>query len=95
MKKKDAVVKVTVNNAGFDYEDDVDFVIMTFPTETDFSEVEKAIAKADKELREEDDEGECLYNEEGWNYITLMNKVCEEHGWSWQQLNPEISFTIG
>ena len=95
MAKKDVIVKVTVNNAGLDFEDDVDIVIVTVPAELKSYELAKVITKADKELRVEDDEGECLYYKEGWNMITLMNKICDENDWSWRHLRPEIEFTIG
>ena len=43
---------------------------------------------------EENDDGECLYNEYGWNTNTLMTEVCEKYGWSWEYLNADIDVCI-
>lgn len=94
MAKKDVLVKVTVNNSGLDFSDDVDFVLVDVPAEVKVYQVQNAIEKADQELRKEDDDGECQYNYDGWNTCTLMDEVCKNRDWTWSFLNPEISFTI-
>jgi len=69
--------------------------LVTVPAELKICDVYKEIESADKELREEDDEGECGYDYEGWNALSLMDKVCEKNDWSWKYIMPEIDFTIG
>ena len=93
--KKDWLVQVTVNNAGLDFDDDVSLVLVTVDASLSRAEVLKKIASVDKKLRKEDKDGECLYNEYGWNSSVLMDEVCEKYGWSWESLNPDIEFTIG
>ena len=95
MAKRDVIVRVTVNNAGLDFADDVDFVLVTIPAELKIYELKNIIEQTDKELRKEDDEGECEYNHYGWNVMTLMDEICDKHGWSWRHLCPEVDFTIG
>lgn len=87
-------IRTVVNNSGIDA-DDVSVVIMSVPLTVGYADVKKAINQADSELREEDDEGECRYNQEGWNASVLMDYVCEKHeGWVWGFLNPDMEITI-
>ena len=53
MAKKDVIVKVTVSNAGLCFEDDVDFALVTVPTEMEIYKLQNYIEKTDKELRKE------------------------------------------
>lgn len=88
------LIKITVNNAGLDFGDDVDFVSLTTDEDVKLSEVYRAICDTDKLLRKEDDEGECAYNYEGWNVDTLMDEVCRYSGWSWVTLSCDMEFEI-
>lgn len=92
---KNVLVKVTVNNSGLDFEDDVDLAFITCPIHVENYQVQNALVKADKQLREENEEGDCAYNEEGWNIKTLLDSVCKAHNWTWSRLVPKVDFTIG
>ncbi len=92
--KKDLLVKITVNNSGLEFEDDVSLVLLTVDADLTESEVIKNIASVDRQLRKEDEDGECLYNEYGWNADVLLDEACEKYGWTWESLNPQIEFTI-
>ena len=94
MAKKDVIVKVIVNNAGLDFTDDVDFVLLTVPAEFDRTEIYKKIEQTDKLLRKEDEDGNCLYMQRGYNYTTLMDEVCEGGEFSYRKLTPEFEFSI-
>ena len=94
MARKDVIVKVTVSNAGLCFEDDVDFTLVTVPAEMEIYKLQNYIEKTDKELRKENEEGECEYNYYGWNITTLMDKVCKDYDLSWQKLKPQIDFVI-
>ena len=93
--KKEWLVKVTVNNCGLDFEDDVSSVILETDASVEQHTIAVALDRADHLLRKEDEEGECEYNELGWNCGALMDKVCEITGWEWYSQNPDIEFTIG
>lgn len=92
--KKDLLVKITVNNSGLEFEDDVSLVLLTVDADLNELEVMKKITDVDSILRYENEDGECLYNYYGWNASVLMDEVCEKYGWSWESLNPDIEFTI-
>ena len=93
---KTYLVRVVVNNAGLDFEDDVDFVCIRVPEEISLCDVEKAMTELDKELHEEDDYGNTLYDEKGWNAQTLMDALCDTHkGWSWEFMSYDMNFSIG
>ena len=96
MAKKDVIVKVTVSNNGLCFEDDVDYVVLTVPSELKVYRVQNIIEKVNEELKEEDDDGMCGYDHEGWNVTTLMDNVCERasDGWSWRFIRLEISVEI-
>ena len=91
--KRDFIIKVTVDNSGCDFEDDVDLVLLTVNGECK-SEVVRKIASVNKKLHKENDDGECLYSDYGWNTNTLMTEVCEKYGWSWEYLNADIDVCI-
>lgn len=96
MTKKKWLVKVTVNNSGLDFEDDVSTVILETDDSVTHQDVAKALDRADKVLRIENRVGECSYDLYGWNCATLMDKVCLlNEGWIWYATNPDIEFTIG
>ena len=96
MAKKDVIVKVTVNNSGLDFGDDVDFVLLTVSAEETICQVRDLIGKVDNELKEENENGECGYDLYGWNVTTLMDEVCDKasNGWSWRFLYPEITVEV-
>ena len=96
MAKKDVIVKVTVNNSGLNFEDDVDFILLTVPAELKIYQVQNIIEKVNNELKEENEDGECGYDLNGWNVTTLMDEVCDKasDGWSWRFLYPEISVEV-
>lgn len=92
--KKEWLIQVTVNNCGLDFDDDVSSVYLETDAEVPRDDIIKALTSADNCLREEDEDGECEYNDLGWNCSTLMDKVCSQTGWSWYATNPSITFTI-
>jgi len=96
MAKKGVIVKVTVNNSGLNFEDDVDFVILTVSAEQTAYQIRELIEKVNNELKEENEDGECGYDLNGWNVTTLMDEVCDKasDGWSWSFLYPEISVEV-
>ena len=96
MAKKDVIVRVTVNNSGLDFSDDVDFVLLTVSAEQTIYQVRELIEKVNNELKEENDNGECGYDLNGWNVTTLMDEVCDKasDGWSWRFLYPEINVEV-
>lgn len=96
MAKKDVIVKVTVNNSGLDFGDDVNFVFLTVSAEETICQVRDLIGKVNIELKEENENGECSYDLYGWNVTTLMDEVCDKAnaGWSWRFLSPEIGIKI-
>lgn len=95
MNEVHVLANIRVNNAGFDYSDDVDMVEFTVPENVIPQDVARALQQADSILRREDENGECLYNLTGYNYDTLASKVCEENeGWTWQHVVSDVSFTI-
>ena len=98
MAKKDVILKVTVDNSGLEFEDDVDFVLLTVPAELTISDVNKVVEAADALLAEEFDDDdypyECLYDERGHNVETLMDEVCRGNDWTWRKLQPEIEVEI-
>jgi hypothetical protein len=93
--KRDWLVKVTVNNAGLDFDDDVDFVQLTTDGSVTKFELEEIFIQTDKLLRKEDENDECEYNDFGWNASTLLDKICDSRGWTWEFVAPEIDFVIG
>ena len=96
MTKKNWLVKVTVNNCGLNFEDDVTSVYLVTDASVTHQDVAKALDRADKLLRKEDKEGWCEYDKEGWNCATLMDKVCLlNEDWIWYATNPDIEFNIG
>lgn len=96
MTKKKWRVKVTVNNSGLDFGDDVSSVILETDASVEQHTIAVALDRADKILRIENSIGECLYDLYGWNCATLMDKVCLlNEGWAWHESKPDIEFTIG
>jgi len=93
MGTKNVFIRTVVNNSGIDI-NDVSIVILTVPTEVTKEEVVKVITDTNNRLREENDEGDCMYNEEGWNASTLMDTVCNKTGWTWGFLNPDLEVDI-
>lgn len=93
--KKNWLVKVTVNNSGLDFEDDVTSVYLVTDASVTHQDVAKALDRADKLLRKENKEGWCSYDMYGWNCTTLLEKVCEKTDWTWFVLRPDVEFTIG
>ena len=96
MAKKDVIVKVTVNNSGLDFTDDVDFVLLTVSAESTIHQIRDVIENVNAELKKENEDYECGYDLEGWNVTTLMDHVCDKvsDGWSWRFLYPEINVEI-
>lgn len=92
--KKDWLVKVTVNNSGLEFEDDVDIVRLTTDGSVTKFEIEKIFIDANKKLSEEDEDGECIYNDIGWNTTSLMDEICDSRDWTWEFIAPEIDFVI-
>ena len=93
--KKDWLVKVTVNNCGLNFEDDVTLVLLTTGAEVEKAYIiQNALAETDKRLQEVDSDGMCKYDEYGWNACVLLDEVCEKHGWTWNSLNPQVDFVI-
>lgn len=92
--KKDWLVKVTVNNSGLEFEDDVDMVRLTTDGSLTKFEIEEVFIKTDKQLREEDEDCCCEYDELGWNVCSLMDEICKDRDWTWEFVAPEIDFVI-
>ena len=76
--KKNWLVKVTVNNSGFDFSDDVTSVYLVTDASVTHQDVAKALDRADKLLRKEDEDGGCIYDNIGCNYSSLMVEVCKK-----------------
>lgn len=91
---KDYTIKVTVNNSGLNFEDDVTLVTVYVPEEEDIDSVIEKITEVDKKLHEEDDSGDCEYSRRGYNYTTLMEELELIYNWKWQVVSQDINFTI-
>lgn len=92
--KRDFIVRVTVDNSGCAFEDDVDTILLTVDGNLSLSEVKKKIASVNKKLHKENSDGDCLYSELGWNVDTLMTTICDKYSWSWEYLSPDIDVLI-
>ena len=58
MAKKDVIVKVTVNNSGLDFADDVDFVLLTVSAESTIHQIIGVIENVNAELKKENEDYE-------------------------------------
>ena len=91
---KSYLVRVVVNNAGLDFEDDVTFVNIETKDAT-LGDVNRHLWMTDQKLREEDSEGNCGYDNFGWNADTLLDALCKTYDYTWSKLSFDLEYIIG
>jgi len=92
--KRDWLVKITVDNSGLEFGDDVDFIRLTTDGTVTKFDIVNTFVKTDTHLRKEDEDGHCEYNDIGWNTSAFLDEVCRDRDWTWEFVAPEIDFTI-
>ena len=96
-KTRSINVKIKVLNSGLDFTDDCTFVTFYFRKEVTEGIVEKLKEQLffkDKELRKVDENENCIYDKEGWNYRTLCNAMEKDYGYIWTVRDNDIEFEI-
>ena len=92
--EKTILISVKVNCSGIDFSDDFYLAEVVLPEEIPVYRVQNELERADKELRAENEDGECLYDVYGYNLDTLMDRLVKNTCWKWKKVNPEVAFTI-
>ena len=79
-------------NFFWDDEDDIWEFTLTVPDEINVIRVEEILLKAHQYLNAEDETD--LYGTNGRSPVTLLDYVCREYGWSWEDYSFDIDLNF-
>ena len=86
---KEFVIKTVCTDVSND--DDIDLAIITVPDEVSSDEVLNKVAEVNAFLKEEGEDGECLYSLNGYNAETFLSELYVKTGWHYRYVIPDFT----